>query len=162
MLDQLIDNGMDAARLNFSHGTHASHAAAIGATRRVAERRRVAVAIIQDLQGPRVRVGSLTGDGVEVRTGQSVRLRPWWASSDVQSAPLLTIPEIPVAHEHLARDLRPDARKLIDDGLIELVADHITGDLVECTVVSGGRVAAHTGVNLPGTLLNAPSLTGKD
>lgn len=162
MLDRLIDNGMDAARLNFSHGTHASHAAAIGAIRRVAERRRAAVAIILDLQGPRIRVGPLAGEGVEVRTGQSVRLLPRPASSDVRSPTHVTIPEIPVAHEQLARDLRPGARILIDDGLIELVVDHIAGDVVECTVIIGGRVTAHKGINLPGTLVSAPTLTEKD
>jgi len=74
LLDRLIESGMDAARLNFSHGSHESHGRAIKAIREVAGRRRAAVAIIQDLQGPRIRVGEITGGGIDVVAGQSVRL----------------------------------------------------------------------------------------
>ena len=71
VLDQLIESGMDAARLNFSHGTHASHARAIKAIREAADRRRVAVAIIQDLQGPRIRVGEVDQGGLDLVAGQT-------------------------------------------------------------------------------------------
>ena len=71
MLDQLIAAGMDAARLNFSHGAHDTHAAAIATIRQAAERRQAAVAIIQDLQGPRIRVGKLPDEGLELKAGQS-------------------------------------------------------------------------------------------
>jgi pyruvate kinase len=74
VLDQLIESGMDAARLNFSHGTHESHARAIKALREVADRRHVAVAIIQDLQGPRIRIGEIDQDGFDLIAGQTVRL----------------------------------------------------------------------------------------
>ena len=74
LLDQLIESGMDAARLNFSHGTHESHARAIKAIREAADRRRVAVAIIQDLQGPRIRVGEVDQSGLDLVAGQTVRL----------------------------------------------------------------------------------------
>ena len=166
MLDRLIDSGMDAARLNFSHGTHASHAAAIAAIRHAADHRRAAVAIIQDLQGPRIRIGSLPEGGIEVQTGQAVRLQaaPAGPASLVvaDSITRSTTPEIPVTYEHLTCDLQPGARILINDGLIELVADRIGGNYVDCTVVSGGRIASHKGVNLPGTLVSAPALTDKD
>jgi pyruvate kinase len=163
MLDRLIDSGMDAARLNFSHGTHACHAAAIAAIRHAADHRRAAVAIIQDLQGPRIRIGSLPENGIEVQTGQAVRLQAGPARRVVADSITRSItPEIPVTYEHLARDLQPGARILINDGLIELVADRTTGNDVDCTVVSGGRIASHKGVNLPGTLVSAPALTDKD
>ena len=74
VLDQLIESGMDAARLNFSHGTHESHARAVKAIREAADRRRVAVAIIQDLQGPRIRVGEVDQGGLDLVAGQTVRL----------------------------------------------------------------------------------------
>jgi pyruvate kinase len=168
MLDRLIENGMDAARLNFSHGTHESHAAAITAIRHAAERRRAAVAIIHDLQGPRIRVGRLANEGIEVAAGQSVHLLTTLARSGgqlgVQSMTIAhsTIPEIPVPYQSLTRDVQPGARILINDGLIELIADRISGGHVECTVITGGKIISHKGINLPGTRVNAPSLTDKD
>ncbi len=168
MLDRLIENGMDAARLNFSHGTHESHAAAIMAIRHAAERRRAAVAIIQDLQGPRIRVGRFANEGIEVAAGQSVHLLTALARSGgqlgVQSMDIArsTIPEIPVPCQYLARDVQPGARILINDGLIELNADRITSGHVECTVITGGKIISHKGINLPGTRVSAPALTDKD
>ena len=168
MLDRLIEHGMDAARLNFSHGTHESHAAAITAIRHAAERRRAAVAIIQDLQGPRIRVGTVPDEGIEVRAGQSVRLQTMLARSGgqlgVQSIAIArsTVPEIPVTYQYLARDIQPGARILINDGLIELLADRITGGAIECTVIIGGKITSHKGINLPGTRVSAPTLTDKD
>lgn len=166
LLDRLIESGMDAARLNFSHGTHDSHAAAIKAIRQAAERRRIAVAIIQDLQGPRIRVGELTDEGIDVRAGQSVRLQTMLARSGgqlgAQSAARSTVQDIPVSYQYLARDIQPGARILINDGLIELRADRITGGSVECTVTTGGTITSHKGINLPGTHVSAPTLTDKD
>ena len=168
MLDRLIEHGMDAARLNFSHGTHESHAAAIKAIRQAAEHQRTAVAIIQDLQGPRIRVGELAVEGIEVRAGQPVRLQTMLARSGgqlgVQSIAIArsTVPEIPVTYQYLARDLQPGARILINDGLIELIADRITGGQIECTVTTGGRITSHKGINLPGTPVSAPTFTDKD
>lgn len=166
MLDRLIENGMDAARLNFSHGTHESHGAAIRTIRQAAEHRRAAVAIIQDLQGPRIRVGTLSDDGVEVRAGQSVHLQTMLARSGGQlgarSITRSPTPEIPVTYPYLTRDIQPGAKILINDGLIELIADRITGGLVECTVATGGRITSNKGINLPGTVVSAPTLTEKD
>jgi pyruvate kinase len=166
VLDRLIEQGMNAARLNFSHGTHESHAAAIKSIRQAAEDRRAAVAIIQDLQGPRIRVGELSNEGIDVRDGQSVRIQTMLARSGGQLGVRTTagsaIPEIPVTYQHLARDVRPGARILINDGLIELVVDRIDGGLVECTVIIGGRITSHKGINLPGTSVSAPTLTDKD
>src|SRR5512146_1462264 len=166
MLDRLIENGMDVARLNFSHGTHESHAAAIRAIRQATERRRTAVAIIQDLQGPRIRVGELPQEGVEVRAGESVRLTTMLARSGgqlgMQSLTRSPVPEIPVTYQYLARDLQPGARILINDGLIEVLADRITGGTVECTVTNGGTIMSHKGINLPDTRVSAPTLTDKD
>ncbi|MGQ0696059.1 MAG: pyruvate kinase [Nitrospiraceae bacterium] len=166
MLDRLIEHGMDVARLNFSHGTHESHAAAIKAIRQAAERQRAAVAIIQDLQGPRIRVGELVSEGLEVRAGQPVRLQTMLARSGgqlgVQTIAHSTVPEIPVTYQYLARDIQPGARILINDGLVELIAERITGGHIECTVTTGGRITSHKGINLPGTLVSTPALTDKD
>lgn len=168
MLDRLIEHGMDAARLNFSHSTHASHAAAIAAIRQAAERRRAAVTIIQDLQGPRIRVGKLADGGLEVTAGQSLRLTTMLARAGGQlgaqsvASARSTVPEIPVTYQYLTRDIKPGARILINDGLIELIADRIAGGSVECIVVTGGRLTSNKGINLPGTGVSAPTLTDKD
>lgn len=158
VLDRLIESGMDAARLNFSHGSQESHGRAVKAIREAAGRRRAAVAIIQDLQGPRIRVGMLPADGLEVFTGQGVRLLSGQSQSRAQTA----ADEVPVTYAHLAQDVQPGARILIDDGLIELAVARISGSMVECTVVTGGRITSQKGINLPGTKVSAPTLTNKD
>lgn len=165
VLNRLIENGMDAARLNFSHGTHESHAAAITAIRDAAARRGTAVAIIQDLQGPRIRVGLLPNEGISVIGGARVRLRTLDQSDeppDAHAASPSSLPEIPVTYPSLARDLRVGSRVLINDGLIELQTVGITDNLIECTVITGGTITSHKGINLPGTLVSAPTLTEKD
>lgn len=166
VLDQLIRSGMDAARLNFSHGTHDSHGRAIKTIRDTADRHGVAIAIIQDLQGPRIRVGEI--DGVlELIAGRRVRLRTMSLRSGGQIGARTviaagTVQDIPVTYQALTRDIRPGAKILIDDGLVELTADRIVDGAVECTVVAGGRVTSHKGMNLPGTVVSAPTLTEKD
>lgn len=174
MLEQLIQSGMNAARLNFSHGTHESHAAAITAIRQAAARQRVAVAIIQDVQGPRIRVGKLPDGGIEVRAGQSVCVQivstrsgdeagsHSSALAPVQSLIPSPVPVIPVVYPALTRDLLPGARILINDGLIELIADRISDESIDCTVATGGKISSHKGINLPGTDVSAPTLTDKD
>ncbi len=163
ILDRLIDSGMDAARLNFSHGTHDSHAQAISAIRQAAAQRGTAVAIIQDLQGPRIRVGLVAKDGVAVKAGQTLRLRTSSIPLSEQSASSpFSPPEIPVTYPLLTRDLRRGAMVLINDGLIELVADHVSDETVECSVLTGGLITSHKGINLPGTTVSVPTLTDKD
>lgn len=166
ILDRLIESGMNVARLNFSHGSHESHGRAVKAIREAADRRRTAVAIIQDLQGPRIRVGEIAGDGIAVAPGQRVRLVATPLRSggqrDATAGDASGIPEIPVTYPDLVRDIQPGARILIDDGLIELTAVRVSGGAVECTVVAGGRIASQKGVNLPGTRISSPTLTDKD
>ncbi|HEV8540118.1 MAG TPA: pyruvate kinase [Nitrospiraceae bacterium] len=156
MLDRLIESGMDVVRLNFSHGTHDSHGRAIKAVREAANRRRATVAIMQDLQGPRIRVGALPASGVDVAPDQRVRLVLDQRQPSVQAG------DVPVAYAGLARDVRPGARILIDDGQIELVVERVGGTVVECTVRIGGRITSHKGINLPGTAISEPTLTEKD
>ena len=169
-LDRLIECGMDAARLNFSHGTHESHACAIKAIREAAGHRRAAVAIIQDLQGPRIRVGQLGTEGLTVVPNQRVRLLAGDVTGDTgagarggaRPSPQTRAADIPVTYRRLAKDVRPGARILIDDGLIELVVRQATGNAVECEVITGGPITSHKGINLPGTVVSAPTLTDKD
>ena len=166
ILEPLIIGGMDVARLNFSHGTHASHRAAIVSIRAAAERLQRPVAIMQDLQGPRIRVGALDEAGVSVVAEQRVRLVGGMRRSGGQIGSQTVTPsklvEILVAYPQLAQDVRPGARVLIDDGLIELLAIAVSGGAVECRVKTGGRIMSHKGINLPGTTVSAPTLTEKD
>ena len=166
ILEQLINSGMDVARLNFSHGTHASHHAAIASIRTVTERLHRPVAIMQDLQGPRIRVGPLEGTDIEVMTEQRIRLVGGMLRSGGQIGSRTIAPsnltEIPVTYPQLAQDVRPGARVLIDDGLIELLVTTVSGGAVECRVKTGGRIMSHKGLNLPGTTISAPTLTEKD
>jgi len=158
LLDRLILSGMNAARLNFSHGSHESHARAIEAIRQAAERHDTPVAIIQDLQGPRIRVGDLPEGPVEVTAGQTVRLV---VDRTRQKSGAATL-DIPVTYPHLAQDVQPGARILIDDGLIELTVQKISEQAVECRVHIGGTIGPHKGMNLPGTVISATTLTEKD
>ncbi|HXF92732.1 MAG TPA: pyruvate kinase [Nitrospiraceae bacterium] len=170
LLDQLIESGMDAARLNFSHGNHEWHGRALHAVRAAAERRRVAVAVILDLQGPRIRVGELTADAMDVVPGQRVILQTMLLRSGGQIGAHAVaraglsgdVPEIPVTYPYLARDVQPGARIFIDDGLVELQVNRISGGAVECTVMTGGRIVSQKGINLPGTRVSAPTVTDKD
>ena len=120
ILDRLITSGMNAARLNFSHGTHESHAAAITAIRQAAARQGAAVAIVQDLQGPRIRVGVVAKAGIEVTVGQTVHLRALQSAHETSETIPPSSREIPVSYPHLARDLRVGSRILINDGRINM------------------------------------------
>ncbi|MDH5642276.1 MAG: pyruvate kinase [Nitrospira sp.] len=168
MLERLIESGMDAARLNFSHGSHESHAAAIAAIRRAADKRRTAVSIIQDLQGPRIRVGAIAESGIDVAMGESVRLLAVAEDFTDHAGPRSSAPadasgrDIPVTYPQFASDVRPGARILINDGLIELAVTRISGSSVECRVVTGGRIMPRKGINLPGTAVSTPTCTEKD
>jgi pyruvate kinase len=154
-LGQLIESGMDVARLNFSHGSHESHGRTIKALREAAGRRHTPVAIIQDLQGPRIRIGTILEGWIDVVADQDVRLLTALVAPSSST-------DIPVTYQYLARDVQPGAHILIDDGLVELMVNRIAGGAVECTVITGGRITSHKGINLPGTRISAPTLTEKD
>lgn len=157
VLDRLIEAGLDVARLNFSHGSHESHARAIASVREAAAGRGRAVAIIQDLQGPRIRIGALPA-AVEAQAEDKLILTPEGASLGSERAGL----RLPVTYPDLARDVKPGARILINDGLVELTVERVVGEEVRCRVVTGGLIASHKGLNLPGTEVSAPAVTEKD
>jgi len=154
-LRDLLRLGMDVARLNFSHGSHADHAHNIERLRHAAAREHRSVCILQDLQGPKIRTGQLEGhDPVLLKTGSIVTITP----QDV----LGTATRISTTFPDLARELTPGARILLSDGLIELRVRSIRGKDVLCDVVNGGMLGEHKGINLPGVALSIPALTEKD
>ncbi len=153
-LVSMVDAGMDAVRLNFSHGTWDDHRRAVELVRRVAAETGRPLPVLQDLQGPKIRVGTLPAEGVELVQGSTVVLVP--------GDTLGTGGEIPVTYEALARELGRGHRVLMDDGLLELEVTEVSGERVVCRVITGGRLTSHKGVNMPAAGLSVPSLTPKD
>jgi pyruvate kinase len=148
----LVDAGVDVLRFNSSHGTQAEKSAQIAAVRRIAAEARRQVAILLDLQGPKIRVGALPGGGVDLEEGASVRLTGGRPRAGA----------IPVSYDALATVLAPGDSVFLDDGSMELRVESVRDATVTARVVRGGRLLAEKGVNLPGADLKTPALTAKD
>jgi pyruvate kinase len=146
-----MEAGLNVARINFSHSTHTQHAATIGLVRSVAEEMGRPVAILGDLQGPRIRIGELDAARVLVDGSDLTLVPEAEASGD----------EIPVTYD-IATDVHVGDRILINDGLIELVVLDVTKPRVIARVLHGGSLTSHKGINLPGVQVSAPSITDKD
>lgn len=147
--------GMDCARLNFSHGGYDEYARTIDVIRQTSDRLQRPVAILQDLQGPKIRIGSIEGQAVELRAGDTVRLR---AGDGVGDRSLLT-----TTYRELPHDVSPEDRILLDDGRLVLVVEEIeASDVVRTRVLEGGTLREKKGINLPGVLISTPALTDKD
>src|SRR5919197_3954247 len=150
--DALVRAGMDAARLNLSHGTHDDHAERARLVREAEERAGRPLAVIGDLQGPKFRVGDLPeplrrrrGDEVAVVVGANGRGG-----------------ELPIAPAAIGEVLRPGHEVLVDDGMVRLQVEEFDAGRARCAVLVGGNVTSHKGVNLPGVPIPIPALTRKD
>lgn len=151
---QLIEAGADVFRLNFSHGTREEHRGTIRRIRAVADAAGTEIAIIQDLCGPKIRVGTFAGGEVCLNDGDETVV----TTEEVEGS----AGRFSVGYPELPEDLLPDARILLDDGMIELAVLSVSGCNIRCKVVRGGCLRNHKGMNLPGTLVSAPSTTEKD
>ena len=151
-IEALIRAGMDGARLNFSHGTHEQHAEWARLVREVQEEVRRPIALIADLQGPKLRIGNLD-QPVSLERGQDIVV----AGGPEQSNGVL-----PVSPAVIGEVLRPGHEVLIDDGHVRLLVRDVQQGRANCTVVVGGPVTSHKGVNLPGVPIPIPALTRKD
>ncbi len=162
MLTRLVRAGMNVCRLNFSHGEYAWHAKAIRTIRAVAKATGEPIAILQDLQGPKIRVGNLPKEGVVLKAGKSVTFTT--ATTTYKGG------KIPLTYRKLHRDVKPGHRVLLDDGLLEVRVEQIKkrpqgsflGTDIVCRVITGGTLTSHKGMNLPDTIVDIPALTGKD
>ena len=154
VLRQLVDAGVNVLRINFSHGELATHGDEIALARLVAEESGRVVAVLQDLQGPKIRIGTLAKPTVELREGRRIRLTNQTISGTANA--------VTVSYSRLAKDVTPGDSILLDDGALELRVEAIAGDDVECVVVRGGTLRPRKGVNLPGVAVRAPALTEKD
>ena len=155
IIERLIESGVNVFRLNFSHGTHEQHQKALETVRGTAKRLGQPIACLQDLSGPRIRTGDVSDkNGILLEEGASFTL--------TTEKTVGTTERVSTTYRHLPQDVQPGKRILLDDGLIELEVEAISGGDVKTKVVSGGRLKSKKGINLPGVRLSVPSLTQKD
>ncbi len=152
-LTALTEAGMNVCRLNFSHGTHENHAELIKRIRQVRDVSGEPLSILQDLQGPKIRVGELPEEGVMLVAG-----KPIVFTSDAGEIPK----RIPVTYPNLHEDVKAGQRLLLDDGLLEVVVKSVKGKDVTCEVITGGKLTSHKGLNLPETETKISAITDKD
>jgi len=155
MIERLLRAGMNVARLNFSHGSHAHHAESIAMLRAAANHLHKPIAILADLQGPKIRTGALAGGiPVVLRAGQKFTITTARVLGDSTRVSTVFTP--------LPREVHRGDRILLSDGLIELRVVQVRGREVICQVVNGGALGENKGINLPGVKLRVPALTAKD
>ncbi len=154
IMKQLIHNGMDAARINFSHGTYETHAETIAKLKQAREELNAPIPLILDTKGPEIRVKTFKEDKVRLEEDATFTLTTREVEGDVNI--------VSVTYADLPKDVHRGSRILIDDGLIELKVEDITETDVVCKVINGGVVKSRKGVNLPGVEVNLPSLMEKD
>jgi pyruvate kinase len=153
-LSALIREGLDVARLNFSHGTREGHADVIASLRRLSAEAGRPLAILQDLSGVKIRIGTLAGGAVDLAAGARVTLTTRKVAGDAR--------EIPVDWADLPRVVRPGEPMFLADGDLELEVLEVSGHDVACRVVRGGKLTSRKGINLPASAIDAPALTAKD
>ncbi len=158
-VEQFILAGMDVARMNFSHGTYAEHEHQIHILRKVAKKLNKPIPILQDLQGPRLRVGLLPDGVINLVLGQEVILAN---PDEIQHARIDSLPFIPLHVPDFEKIVKTGNPILLDDGRLELIVTSITGELVRARVVLGGMLKSNKGINLPQSELNIPGFTEKD
>lgn len=150
---KMIENGMNVARLNFSHGTHESHRQTINMVRKIAQEMGVKIGFLQDLCGPKIRLGKLPEEGVRLIVGDYVAL----ASSNEKCENVL-----PVDYPKLHEEVQVEERILLADGMMELRVKGIDGVKVICEVITGGVAYTKKGVNMPQSDLHVPAFSEKD
>ncbi|HBI03594.1 MAG TPA: pyruvate kinase [Paenibacillaceae bacterium] len=154
ILKQLIEEGMNVARLNFSHGNHEEHRARINAIRQAASEAGKSVAILLDTKGPEIRTGDLEVDSVELKDGEVLILTTELIPGNEK--------RVSITYPSLVNDVKPGNTILIDDGLIGLTVEEIQGQNIICRIHNGGTLKSKKGVNVPGVEINLPGITEKD
>lgn len=158
-IEQMIRAGMNVARLNFSHGTYADHEKFIANIRSAANAVGVPVALLQDLQGPRIRLGKLDVPEILLKKKARVVLV---TQTDYESSEHKDVIALPIQYHRLHHYVSKNNRILIKDGTIELNVERVVQGNIYCTVVQGGIVGSHQGLNIPGAPLGAEAITAKD
>src|SRR5687767_4492468 len=153
-IGELIDAGMNVARLNFSHGTHEDHAKVLANVRSESEKRSKAVAVLLDLQGPKIRVGKFAAGQIELKAGAEFTITNQPVVGDEKRCS--------TTYAMLPRDVKPGDHVLLDDGYLTLGVTGISETEVRTVVVTGGVLKNNKGINLPGVEVSAPALSEKD
>ncbi|WP_036482018.1 pyruvate kinase [Myxosarcina sp. GI1] len=155
IIRSMVLAGMNVARLNFSHGSYEEHAKMVSLLRSVSVELKTSITILQDLQGPKIRVAQLPHGSMFLQEGTKVTLV---SLEEYDEQP----DTIAIDYPFLAKEAEPEAQILLDDGLLELVVESVEDNKVVCQVVEGGILKSRKGVNLPGLNLSLPSMTEKD
>lgn len=155
VLKKMLLAGLNVARLNFSHGSYDDHAARITLLRSLAEELDLPLTLLQDLQGPKIRVGDLPPEGINLVPGESLVLVPLAELNGQENV-------VGIDYPYVAQEAEKGTQVLLDDGLLELEVESIQGNQVTCTVIQGGVLKSHKGVNFPTLNLRLPSMTEKD
>jgi pyruvate kinase len=146
----LVAAGMDVARLNLSHGSRAEHAALYREVRAASDAAGRAVAVLVDLQGPKIRLGEFEDGGVTLHVGDQFTIT---TEPDVEGNEAI----VGTSYAALAKDVTKGSTLLVDDGKVRLLVEDTDGTRVRTSVVEGGRISDHKGINLPGVRVSAPS-----
>lgn len=155
MMQKMLLAGMNVARLNFSHGNYEDHAERIKRLRAASEELDLPLMLLQDLQGPKIRVGEMPAEGMMLNEGASLKLVPIAYYSGQPNT-------VSIDYPYVAEGAEPGTQVLLDDGLLELQVEKVDGNAVQCKVVEGGLLKSHKGVNFPTLNLRLPSMTEKD
>ncbi len=153
-LRELMQNGMNVARINFSHGDHTTHGQTMDKVKKIREELNLPVALLLDTKGPEIRTKLVANDSVELTQGQKFT----FTTKEVEGNNEI----VSVTYADFAKDLNVGNTVLVDDGLIELVVDETTNTDVICTVLNSGTLGSRKGINLPETKVNLPAMTEKD
>jgi len=153
ILTQMVKAGMNVARLNFSHGKYSEHQKVIKTIRKLSQKLDQPIAILQDLQGPRIRLGVLPEKGIELKNRAKVVL-----TTEAKAK----LPKIPVTYNKMHLDVKKGQTILLVDGIINLKINKVSGKDIYCTVINGGMIYSHKGINLPQTRISIPTITQKD
>ena len=154
ILREIIKSGMNVARFNFSHGDHEEHGRKLERVRRISRELHLPVAVLLDTRGPEIRLCDFENGKVELTEGQKFTL----TTEDI----LGTSERATITYKNLVNDVKPGNSILIDDGLIGLRVEEVTDKDIVCTVLNGGPVSNHKGVNVPGAKLTMPFIDKKD
>lgn len=155
ILEEMIEAGMNVARLNFSHGSYEHHTMLIKNIRNASEKLGIPVAILQDLQGPKIRVGIMPEEGIELKNDSSI-------SFDTSKKEYKEGGPIPVDWEKLHEFMKPGERILLNDGKMEASVESVEGHVINARVRVGGKLTSHKGMNVPDTKMSVRAMTDKD
>lgn len=154
IIEAMMNEGMDVARINFSHGDHAEHLVRINMIKELREKLGLPVALLADTRGPEIRLGLIEGGKTTLVDGQKLVLttKEMMGNSECVS----------ITYKNLPMDLKKGKPVLIDDGLIEMVAESVSDMEISCRVIHGGTISSRKGVNVPGTKLSMPYVNSRD